>query len=83
MLLCKLIVALVALLAVAYAATEPLDLEAEATSITQEHSREKRGLLLAKKALLGALLVKKGLIVGAGAGLVGAGLGAALYKHKS
>lgn len=67
-----------AMLAVTYAATVAVELEEEDSS---PHVREKRGLLLAKKALLlggGALIAKKALLLG-GAGLVGAGL----YKAKS
>lgn len=85
--LLSLIVLLCGFLTVAYAATESLDLEAQES--TEVHRRDKRGLLLAKAALVGggALLAKKAILVKGGlvgAGLVGAGLtGAALYKAKT
>lgn len=77
---------LVVFAAVVWAAAGPSDgkegpQEATSNNEGQVHTRSKRGLLLAKAALLGggALLAKKaligkGLIIGAGAGLAGAAL---------
>ena len=69
----------VAFIAVAYAATEQLQLEDDESEVPLV--RRKRGLLLAKKALLlggAALIGKKALLLG------GAALGgAALLKAKS
>ncbi|XP_034940285.1 pupal cuticle protein Edg-91-like [Chelonus insularis] len=81
----RVFVVLATVMVVGYAAIEPLDLDAEASQISTQHSRQKRGILAAKLGLLGgALLAKKALILGAGAGLIGGGLaGGAVYKLKS
>ncbi|XP_008550110.1 uncharacterized protein LOC103573036 [Microplitis demolitor] len=81
----RIVFLLITFLAVGYASVKPLIFEGEEVNSLQEHTRQKRGLLLAKAGLLGgALLAKKALILGTGAGLIGGGLaGATVYKLKS
>lgn len=70
--LLQIIILLIAFCSMGYAATRSFNLEAEKSDSVQEHTRQKRGLLLAKAKLLGGpLLAKKALLLGTGAGLVG------------